>query len=195
MNTLNLREKDDKFGKIYWGTVAQNTDPTKQGRIKVNLPEVYGDSETSDLPWIYPLGYNSGVRLFNVPDEKTEIGVVFIGDFYTGFYGIGKYPKSESKIFDEDYPNVYGMEDLQGNSFTVNKRTGFITVTHKTGSIIQIDGEGNIKLQTEGGITLDAVAVHATNSFEVGSAYSGTLQDGSGAVFSVVGGIVQSRGD
>ena len=73
---------------------------SKQGRLKVEIKEIFGDATAENLPWIYPIGYNSGVKLFNVPDKDVEVGVIFIGDIYTGFYGIGHYPTTESKVFD-----------------------------------------------------------------------------------------------
>lgn len=155
MNILNLREKPNKFATIYWGTVKKIDDPTKQGRIKVELSEVFGDSDPEQTPWIYPIGYNSGVRLFNVPDLDTEVGVVFLGDFYTGFYGINKYSKTQSKIFDEDYPNVYGMEDAQGNYITVNKETGDVVFHHLSGSEIKLDKDGNTTAKITGTLTAD----------------------------------------
>ena len=193
MNTMNLRETDyNKFNTIYYGEVLYNNDPTKQGRIKVSIPEIFGDEDASTLPWIYPIGYNSGVRLFNVPDEGTEVGVIFIGDVYTGFYGIGKYPQSESKIFNTDYPNVYGFEDIQGNYLTINKKTGDVLFHHRSGTEIKIDNVGNIFQKTEGSVYLDAATVHISNTLDTGSGYTGALQDGTGTVYSVLGGIIQN---
>lgn len=192
MNTMNLMETDyGKFNTIYYGKVVSNLDPTKQGRIKVSIPEIFG-LETENLPWIYPIGYNSGVRLFNVPDLDTEVGVIFIGDIYTGFYGIGKYSQDERKIFDEDYPNTYGFEDLQGNYLTIHKKTGEVLFHHKTGTEIKIDTEGNIFHKTEGTIYLDSANVQASHTLESGSGYTGTLMDGTGTVFSIIGGIIQN---
>ena len=150
MNTVNLIEKKDPFNTIYFGIVKDIEDPTKQGRIRVSLPEVYGDADPKFTPWIYPLGYNSGLKLFNVPDLGTEVGVVFIKDFYTGFYGIGHYPKGQAKIFDTDYPNLYGFEDAQGNYFTCNKKTGDVVFHHSSGTEIKLDKEGNTEAKITG---------------------------------------------
>lgn len=195
MNTLNLINNDMEFDGIHFGKVLSNADPTKQGRIKVDLPEMFGENpDVASLPWIYPIGYNSGVRLFNVPDAETEVGVIFIGDIYTGFYGIGRYPQGESKVFDEDYPNLYGFEDIYGNYLTINKTTGDIIFHHKTGTEVKIDNTGNISAKTEGSVRLDAATVHVSDALDTGSGYTGTLQDGLGTVYSVIGGIIQNGG-
>ena len=156
MNTVNLIDKQDPCGTIYFGKVKIIDDPTKQGRIRVSLPEVYGDTDPKLTPWIYPLGYNCGVRLFNIPDIDSEVGIIFIKDFYTGFYGIGHYPKGETKIFDKDYPYVYGFEDAAGNYLTINKNTGEIIFHHFSGTEIKIDKDGNTKAKIVG--TLDVTS-------------------------------------
>lgn len=156
MNTLKLRDKSNKFGTIYYGQVKVIDDPTKQGRIKVKLPEIFGDSDPNQTPWIYPIGYNSGLKLFNVPDLDSEVGIIFIEDFYTGFYGIGKYSKGEAKVFDEDYPNVYGFEDAQGNYLIINKKSGEVKFHHKSGTEFTISDEGNSKALIKGNFELEA---------------------------------------
>lgn len=155
MNILNLKPSEKGLNTIYYGQVMDIEDPTKQGRIKVKLTEVFGESDPKQTPWIYPLGYNAGLKLFNVPDLNTEVGVIFIEDFYTGFYGIGRYPKGEAKIFDEDYPNLYGFEDAQGNYFTVNKKTGEVKFHHLSGNEIIMDKEGNTKAKLVGSLDVE----------------------------------------
>lgn len=169
-------DRNNKFGTIYYGKVVEIEDPTKQGRIKVQIEEVYGpDADVKQLPWIYPLGYNAGVRLFNVPDKDTEVGVVFIGDFYTGFYGIGKYPKEEEKVFNEDYPKVYGIEDLQGNYVTINKETGFVKIYHRSKTEITLDKDGNVTAKTPGSVKVEIakeVEIKASDTVKVDVAKS-----------------------
>lgn len=152
MNTYNLWDNKDPLSTIYYGKVKIIEDPTKQGRIKVSLPEIFGESEPSETPWIYPIGYNSGVRLFNVPDVDTEVGIIFIGDIYTGFYGIGRYPDKQPKIFDSEYPYLYGIEDYQGNSVVINKQTGLLSIRHISGSSLSLDKEGNLTGTATGNI-------------------------------------------
>lgn len=55
------------FGFTYAGTVENNKDPLKLGRLKVRVPHVYGSSATgsgyiatNDLPWALPAGLPAG---------------------------------------------------------------------------------------------------------------------------------------
>ena len=66
MNTLKLRDKSNKFGTIYYGQVKVIDDPTKQGRIKVKLPEIFGDSDPNQTPWISIQGSMELVNILRV---------------------------------------------------------------------------------------------------------------------------------
>ena len=176
MRILNLKEKgNSSISGLYYGKVSVIEDPMKQGRIKVQLPEVFGDSEPKDTPWIYPIGYNSGVRLFNVPDLDTEVGIVFLNDVYTGFYGIGKYSKGEQKIFDEDYPNLYGIEDLQGNQLTINKKTGVVKFHHLSNTELTIDKDGNVSGKITGMLNVEVAKDVQLKAVNVNIKASGTV--------------------
>lgn len=55
------------YGFTYAGTVENNKDPLKLGRLKVRVPHVYGSSATgsgyiamNDLPWALPAGMPAG---------------------------------------------------------------------------------------------------------------------------------------
>jgi hypothetical protein len=40
---------------VYRGIIVSRDDPDKQGRVKVALPQIYGDVPVDELPWVYPI--------------------------------------------------------------------------------------------------------------------------------------------
>lgn len=74
----------------YIGVVAANADPAKLGRVKVNVPHVYGIADTSagpigvsDLPWAIPAGLPAGGSASSggvdwLPDPGDQVLVFFL---------------------------------------------------------------------------------------------------------------------
>ena len=85
------------FGK-YRGTVADNNDPTRRGRIKVQVPAVLGMLEVWAMPCVPYAGDNVG--FYSLPPEKSGIWVEFEGGdpsypIWTGcFWADGELPDS-----------------------------------------------------------------------------------------------------
>jgi uncharacterized protein involved in type VI secretion and phage assembly len=76
------------FGK-YRGTITDNADDTKRGRLKVKVPAVLGDLEVWAMPCVPYAGDKVG--LFTLPDTGTGVWVEFeAGDpsfpIWAGFF-------------------------------------------------------------------------------------------------------------
>lgn len=159
------------FEHPYKGIVVQvDSDPEYIGRIKVNIPELYGEylenesgSTAGILPWIYPryFGKFSGKIDFSVP----EVGEVVEVDFpyknpYLGYYtnkpmsntiwdSILAIDSEEGQAivdkFKQHYPNVYGSIDSNLTGWYVDKLTNevFLVQGGKKASIT-LDSEGSI---------------------------------------------------
>jgi len=65
------------FGK-YRGTVADNSDPQKRGRIKARVPDIFGNEDSG---WALPsLPYaGDGVGLFLIPPADAWVWIEFEG--------------------------------------------------------------------------------------------------------------------
>jgi uncharacterized protein involved in type VI secretion and phage assembly len=84
------------FGK-YRGTVTDNDDPTKRGRIKVKVPAVLGDLENWALPCVPYAGNNIGSYL--IPATGSGVWIEYeAGDpdfpiWSGGFWADDELPK------------------------------------------------------------------------------------------------------
>src|SRR4051812_18838318 len=93
------RDTATHFGK-YRGTVRDNTDPRKQGRIKVQVPEILGEVDSGwALPCVPYAGDKTGA--YHVPPVGAGVWVEFeAGDvsrpIWTGcWWSNGKVPTDE----------------------------------------------------------------------------------------------------
>lgn len=138
--------------------VESNDDPQQMGRIKVTIPGILDGIPVERKPWIYPwhppeLGATDGhISTFMVPRVDSGVIVTFpYEDIYFGFY-VGHWDTLVTKPFDafsedeEDYPNVYGFTDSDGNQYKVNMVSHIITLKHKSGTKLIIDAEGTVTI-------------------------------------------------
>lgn len=130
--------------------VINNNDPSKLGRIKVQLPGMYEpkDSEGSNLPWIRRMQdtflCGSG-EAFSIPEEGSFVEVIWPYDNKNAFYrGLPYGEKSKTGFFTGDYPNEWGFTD--GTFlFKVNKATDEFIIKN-SGMTIKGDSGGNITI-------------------------------------------------
>jgi uncharacterized protein involved in type VI secretion and phage assembly len=129
------------FGK-FRGKVTDNRDPLMLGRLRVKVPDVFGDNESG---WAMPaLPYTgNGVGLFLIPPTDASVWVEFEhGDpeypiWAGGFWAQGELPVSpavaEMKVLKTDTATIT-INDLPG--------AGGITIETQTGMKIKIDTTG-----------------------------------------------------
>ena len=144
-----LKDKNRK-GASYEGTVVDNADPLKLGRVRVRVPQIHGvetDAEfiqTYDLPWINQrppafLGNTQNSGMFLVPDVGSTVIVEYpTSETYFGYYKGGvTSTETRTTAFDEDYPNTYGFVNAD-HSFTINKEKHTWSFVHPSGNFIKI---------------------------------------------------------
>ena len=68
----------NKFYGKYRGKVTDNTDPLMQGRIRANVPAVFGEEDTGWALPAAPYG-GSGVGFFFVPPVDANVWIEFEG--------------------------------------------------------------------------------------------------------------------
>lgn len=181
-----LNSKLDMMGSnIYIGTVVDNNDPDKLGRVKVNIIGKYDGISTTDLPWARP-ETKSVSGNFMIPNLNDKL-LVRVDDIYDPVY-VGKYfsESTRSDILDDSYPNTAVIyEDEQGTSISVNKKIHSMLITHKSGSSIEFKDNGDIDIRPNKNLNLitDKGSVNLNdNLISEGSILKRLLLGGSSAI-------------
>ena len=135
-------KKQQLSESLYLGTVIDNVDPLKIGRLRVRVVEVHGSSADNDasLPWATPLrspqlGAAADLSSFHVPDIGTRVLIMFHrGSIYSPLYSFIPLSLTEKwSEMDTNYPERYGFIDSLGNKTVIDK-------TDKTLDAIMYDG-------------------------------------------------------
>lgn len=145
------------FGKyygIYKGVVADNNDPENLGRVKLIVPQVYGEGKTFDY-WAFPKGMYAGndYGMYVVPEKGDTVWVQFEGGsarypvWEYGWFGKGETPKEAKpsvKLFRTPSGHQIKFDDSQ-DTIEIKKSDGtLIKMVGKkiniVGGIVQIDG-------------------------------------------------------
>jgi hypothetical protein len=213
IGAAGLTQHNDKFYGNYRGTVMDNVDPDKLGRIKVKIYPMLSGVETENLPWAVPAmplssGAGENYGSFYVPEVGTNVWVFLeAGDIYQPVFfaeatdGLKGLPVD----IDEDYPSTTVTETKTGIVIKINRKEGNenVLVEHPKGSFIEMDKDGNIfitsavdknvsLLTSEGAIYLEAAMVNTSQGLAVGDGADGVFLSKDGKVVTVMAGIVTS---
>lgn len=125
--------------KTYIGTVEDNQDPKKLGRVKVKVMNVYDKLKTADIPWATPWKDLNG-NSFNVPDKGKMVIVVFDqGDKNKPEYIFSDHYNAnlEKKLLSLSDPDYLSMKSLIFDHRTqiyVNEAEG-LKIDHKYNNV------------------------------------------------------------
>lgn len=138
-------------GKSYVGTVEDNNDPKKIGRVRVRVLNVFDDLEVDDIPWARPwkdLGGNS----FNIPDKGKIVTVVFENaNIYKPEYLCSDHfnvnlEKKLSQLSEADYLTMKALIFDHKTQIYVNEGEG-LKLDHKFNMINIKDKSINVNLK------------------------------------------------
>jgi hypothetical protein len=140
----------------YLGTVEDNEDPKKLGRLKIRISP-YMDYEPEDLPWACPTlgthGNTSEAGGLNVPEVGAQVRVYFPSHDLTAPYYTGAELNEVNRttFFDDDYPNTYGYKDSTGNFIKINKAKDTIQLQHTSTSTMKVSPDGSMQIALSNG--------------------------------------------
>lgn len=165
MDSINL-----KIVGIKRATVVDNVDPLQSGRIKVLVHEYMENVDTASIPWAKPLwssivgGSVESAGYFAVPDMQSQVYVMFengdplapiyIGSATDNVHGQPAFAKGE------DYPNIKGIRFNNGVEFFVNQAKDIIRINHPSGTFIEVDATGKVRVDSPDTIHLEAVNIN-----------------------------------
>lgn len=133
----------EHFGRyygIYKGFVSDNDDPEGLGRLKLSVPQVYGNGKTYEY-WAFPKGMyaGKGYGQFVIPEKGDAVWVQFEnGDsrfpvWEFGWFGRGEVPEGAS-------PSVKIFKTPSGHTIMLDDANDSIEITKKNGVKIILKG-------------------------------------------------------
>ncbi len=149
MLSPDLARHEGKYYGKYSGTVTDNEDSEKRGRVKVRVPTVFGPELEVWARPCFPFGH------FYVPDNETQVWV----EFETGnpdfplwvgtWYAEGKAP-AEAAIAP---PTNRVIQTPSGHTIEISDEGGEekITIKHNGDSFVAIDKEGSVIISNQKG--------------------------------------------
>lgn len=127
----------------FYGTVIDNDDPKKIGRVKVRVNGVYDDIEESIIPWSLPK--NVSFNRLDPPPKGSEVQIEFIeGEIMCPmWYVINGKKASDMGVEDGDYTKsaVLLYKDLREYE---NKGIVRVMFTEKDGLTLEYEKDDNI---------------------------------------------------
>lgn len=167
-NEANIESK--KIEERWTGIIVDNEDPQQLGRVQIRIIGFYDEIPDYLLPWAIPdityLGSSRGS--FIVPEINSIVrGYFDKGDIQKPIYDSLAFQQKNVErdtlgILDKsDYPHkMVLMETDQGDFLTLNRKTGQLIFTHRTGASTTIDALGNIFINAgiglyNGGLNVD----------------------------------------
>ena len=150
-------EAHNPFTLKHIGIVADNNDPEKRKRLRVEI-EPWHYLEKDQLPWVKQegdgsVGCSPNESSHHIPEIGSEVTVYFKNNdpndpVYTG---VETTEANRCTLFDEGYPNSYGNKDSVGNYEIVNKDSKTTVRQYASGTIVRAEEDGTYEISTAAG--------------------------------------------
>jgi len=151
---MDKKEDLNYLTGFYRGVVKDNDDPSKLGRIQVNIFGVFDGIKTVNLPWAKPAfplftGSGSDFGFFGVPEIDSYVWCFFeVGDIYQPCF-FAEAPDGVHGLPSEritNYPDRKVWKTKNGIVIIIDDSTQGIQVNHPTGTYIRINTAGDISI-------------------------------------------------
>lgn len=161
----------------HYGTITDNNDPEKRGRVSVQCPTITSDV----IEWVEPefhfVDSAKDAGAFFVPANGSQVTVSIEAEedsevmgleprWRCTIYPIGKLPE----IFETNYPERRGWVTGAGHQLYMDDTSGEHTFTyeHPTGATVHINNDGDIILTPAGGRSVKVGGSDATEALVLG---------------------------
>lgn len=175
-----------KIENLYQGTVIDNDDPDKEGRVKIRCEEIMSGWQDSHLPWARPFsgsGGSSESGQSNIPEEG-DLLWCFPEKSHSmkNWYYISGSQLSDvnpHSLFEDNvkssvgsqasYPDVkfWHFKNKVCLAVSSSITTPEIMVYHPSGTFVFIDSDGKITIETPDDIEMKAGTVKIDADLEV----------------------------
>lgn len=188
---ISQQLEEKRYGK-FRGFVVDVADPEKRGRIRLKIPAVLGDAESS---WALPcmaFGGGAGFGFFAVPPVDSQVWVEFEeGDINRPIW-VGTFWQVADDVPEEaakDEPTTFLWQTPNGHRIQLDDESGAeaVTLFHSKEAEFRIDENGSCNLTDAGGskVTLDAESnecvIEDSNGNKITLSSSGTtVEDSNG---------------
>lgn len=162
------------------GKVVKNDDPKMLCRVKVEVPELYGNATEDQLPWAVPqsissIGSTANDGTFGVPEIGSIVTISLQNDdpSFPEYRSTPRTPETVPDLFKTNYPNRYGRVDNKGNYQYTDKQSGDYEYHHKSGTKLHISDDGTLVLTSIGGTVLTIegatgkTTLHVTDQLDI----------------------------
>lgn len=151
---------------FYRGTVEDNNDPSKYGRVRVRVHGIHDDTSanvsTSNLPWAEvsggtDFGLVNGVGVSSILRINTMVWVFFTNNDYNFpvVFAVVKGSTDINNISATSYTNIATIKTASGHIIELNDTSGSekIEIKHTSGSNIVFNPDGSITINSVNNIT------------------------------------------
>lgn len=183
-------------GRKYVGKVVENNDPNQWERVKLECPELYGDTTVENLPWAIPIGCSAvgnttAAGSFSVPVMGSLLYFTLADDDpnFPEWIGGPSNDATKKELAGENYPHRYGHVDEKGNYFYVDRQTDDVEFYHMSGTKIHITPTGTVNIEI---VEDENIIINGNQTIQVDGNVDITVD---GNVTAQVGGNVQANVD
>lgn len=133
-----------RYYAIYRGTVVDINDPTKSGRVKLKIPQVYGE-DIHDY-WAWPKGMMSGSNtgMLMLPAVGDGVYVTFEnGDAKYPIWEHGWWADGEMiKAAESNYPDADVIQTRSGHRIEFDNKDEILRISHSNGVYAELNDFG-----------------------------------------------------
>lgn len=186
LNATDLKDQvqGQEVDNLYVGVVIDNNDPSKQGKVRAMVPELYEGMPKESVPWAQPQsffggGNNYGMVFIPPVGSKVYITLWKNHPWYPVYQGShwfeGELPTEGTK----GYPNNYLIKTPSGHIIELSDAGPYIRISDPSGNYITLNTNDNtlninvasdVRIAAGGNVDIKAtgsVAVQSLGAFDV----------------------------
>ena len=170
MGMRDIRKGTTKYPGIYRGTVVDNNDPDKFGKIKIRIHPMMDEEsiQIAALPWAvpaYPIheGSGAGYGFFSIPRLNTKVWVFFeANDFMQPVYFAEALDETRGKptFVNTNYPDRKGIRWANGLELIIDEFNDDVIINHPSGTVISIDVDGKVVINSVDEVDITGTVVN-----------------------------------